>query len=152
MKSKIVPLIAVLLVVAVAGFLYLNQKELDKEASLLSAEAQFLQAEMYEQGWGRPKDTPEAIRWYEYAADNGNAEAQFRLGNLYYEGVRVPQDLHKALDWYLQAANNGYVDAEYRVGLMYKNGEGVPKDRVEAEKWLSMARQQGKDKNQSSSG
>jgi len=152
MKSKIVPLIAVLLVVAVAGFLYLDQKQLDKEASLLSAEAQFLQGEMYEKGWGRPKNTPDAIRWYEYAADNGYAEAQFRLGNLYYEGARVQQDLHEAMKWYLLAANNGHVDAEYRVGLMYQNGEGVPQDRVEAEKWISMAREQGKDKDQTSSG
>jgi len=152
MNSKIVPLIAVVLVVAAAGFLFRNQMMLDKEASLLSPEAQFLQGEMYEMGWGRPKDTPEAISWYLRAANNDHAEAQFRLASLYYAGVRVEQDLHEAAKWYLQAANNGHVEAEYRLGLMYQHGEGVPKDREEAEKWLSLAREQGHDKARPASG
>ena len=146
MSSKIIPLIGVLLVAAVAGYLYQNQIMFDKEAALLTSEAQFRQGQMYEEGWGRPKDTGEAIRWYRHAAINDHAQAQFNLANLYYAGERVEQDLHKALKWYLAAANNGHVEAEYRVGWMYQHGEGVPVDRVEAEKWFSMAREQGHDK------
>jgi TPR repeat protein len=152
MNSKVIPLIGVMLIIAVAGFLYKNQMQLDQEARLLSPEAQFSQGEMYEMGWGRPKDTPETIRWYKLAANGGHAEAQFRLANLYYKGVRVEQDFNEAANWYLQAANNGHVEAEYRLGFMYQNGEGVPKDRVEAEKWLTLAREQSEDKTPPNSG
>ena len=152
MNSKIVPLIAVVLVVAVAGFLIKNQSLIDQKARQFAPEVQFAQGEMYEKGWGRPKDTSAAIRWYSYAADNGYAEAQFRLASMYYAGVRVEQDLHEAAKWYLLAANNGHVEAEYRLGLMYQNGEGVPQDRVEAEKWMSLAREQGHDLAQQTSG
>lgn len=152
MNSKFVPLIGLVLVAVAAGFLFKHQVQVDKEASLLSPEAQFRQGEMFEMGWGRPKDTPEAIAWYVRAANNGHAEAQFALANLYYAGERVQQDLKEAAKWYLQAANNGHVEAEYRMGYMYQNGEGVPKDRVEAEKWLSMAREQGHDKVSPTSG
>ncbi len=146
MNSKFVPLAIVVLIVAVAGFLLQNQFSTDKEARLLSPEAQFTQGEMFENGWGRPKNTQETLYWYQLAADNDYAEAQYRLANLYYEGTRVEQDFNKAIEWYLRAANNGHVDAEYQLGRMYQLGEGVEVDRVEAEKWFSMARQQGHDK------
>jgi len=146
MNSKIIALIGLVLIVAVAGYLFQDDLLVDREASLLSAEAQFAQGELFENGWGRPKDTREAIRYYELASQNDHAEAQFRLANLYYTGERVQQDLHKALDYYLQAAKNGHVEAEYQLGWMYQRGEGVDVDRVEAEKWFSLAREQGHDK------
>lgn len=146
MNSKLVPLLGLVLIVVVAGFLFRNQLLIDQEADLLAPDVQFTQGEMYERGWGRPKNTGEAIKWYQRAAKNDHAEAQYRLASLYYEGTRVEQDLQVALKWYLQAANNGHVDAEYRLGWMYQNGEGVSVDRVEAEKWFSHAREQGHEK------
>lgn len=141
MSSKMVPLVIVILIVAVAGYFVSDQMAFDEQAELLSADAQFRQGQMYEEGWGRPKDTQAAIDWYERAAANAHAEAQFRLGNLYYDGKRVQQDLHEAMKWYFMAANNGHHEAEYRLGVMYQNGEGVPINRLEAEKWFAASRQ-----------
>jgi len=146
MNSKFVPLFGLVLIVAAVGFLFRDQFLVDREAGLLSPEAQFRQGEMNELGWGRPKNTDEAIRWYLRAANREHADAQYRLANLYYEGTRVQQDLDMALKWFLRAANNGNVDAEYQLGWMYQRGEGVEADRVEAEKWFSLAREQGHDK------
>jgi TPR repeat protein len=152
MNSKVVPLLGLVLIVAVAGFLFRNQLLMDQEAGLLSPEVQFRQGEMYERGWGRPTNTKETIKWYQRAAKNGHAEAQYRLAILYYEGERVEQDFTVAMQWFMQAANNGHVDAEYRLGWMYQNGEGVLADRVEAEKWFSNAREHGHESTTSASG
>ncbi len=146
MKYKKVLLVGLVIVAAAAVYQYKDQLFVDREASLLSPEAQFRQGEMSENGWGRPKNTNEAIDWYELAAANDYAEAQYRLGELYHSGQRVQQDFKKAMKYYMQAANNGNVDAEYQLGVMYQRGEGVEVDRVEAEKWFSMAREQGHQK------
>jgi TPR repeat protein len=105
--------------------------------------AQIKLGEMYQAGFGVPKDLKEAIRWYRLAADQGNANAQFTLGRMYGTGIRVPKDLKEAIRWYRLAADQGNANAQFKLGLMYASGDGVPKDLKEAIRWYRLAADQG---------
>jgi len=99
--------------------------------------------EMYENGWGREKDSNEAFRLYQLAANQRHVEAQFRLGLFYYDGVAVTQDHAEALKWFLAAAKKGHVDAQINAAKMYLLGEGAAKDDAEAIRWYEAAAAQG---------
>jgi hypothetical protein len=53
---------------------------------------------------GVPKDSQEAVRSWQRAAEQGDAEGQYNLGLLYDKGQGVPQDFIRAYMWYHLAA------------------------------------------------
>jgi hypothetical protein len=69
------------------------------------AESQFSLGDMYENGWGVPKDPSEAAKWYRRAAAQGEPHAQFSLGFMYRKGTGVPEDLVLAHMWLNVAAS-----------------------------------------------
>ena len=60
------------------------------------ASAQYRLGLMYDNGWGVPKDSVTAVKWFRKAAEQGHADAQWRLGMSYANGEGVPKDFVKA--------------------------------------------------------
>ncbi len=59
---------------------------------------------MYENGFGVPKDTQEALRLYLKSAEGGDPESQALLGDMYENGRIVSKDMNEAIKWYKLSA------------------------------------------------
>jgi TPR repeat protein len=66
---------------------------------------------MYDNGYGVPQDYKTAMKWYRFAAEQGNAFAQSNLGGMYGNGTGVLQDYVRAYMWWNIAASSGDKDA-----------------------------------------
>jgi len=66
---------------------------------------------MYDKGLGVPQDYKTAVKWYRFAAKQGDANAQFNLGVMYGMGMGVTKDYVYALMWWNIAASSGNKDA-----------------------------------------
>jgi len=97
-----------------------------------NARAQYWLADMYEFGYGVPKDIPEALNWMKKAADQGLATAQGRLGEIYFAGNETIQDFKAAREWLQKAADQKNAVAQRRLGQMEEQGLGAPADPVRA--------------------
>ena len=91
----------------------------------------------------RDGDYASAVRWYTFAADEGNAAAQYNLGVIYENGSGVAQQYKTAVQWYTLAADQGYVEAQYNLGVIYENGSGVAQQYDTALRWYTLASAQG---------
>lgn len=91
----------------------------------------------------RAKDYPEAVRWYQMAAEQGHASAQYNLGHAYEYGKGVPRDYNAAVNWYRKAAEQGHAGAQNNLGYAYEYRKGVPKDYNTAISWYCKAAEQG---------
>ena len=88
--------------------------------------------------------TPEQVKEYRQAAEQGDATYQYLLGASYdYGWGGVPEDDTEAVKWYRKAAEQGDADAQYNLGLMYANGHGVPQDDTLSYMWWNLAAAQG---------
>ena len=105
--------------------------------------AQYILGFLYENGLGVNKDTNEAIKWYEKAAENGLSDAMFNLGFIYHDGEGVDVNYPLAMEWWKKAAERGESAAMYNVGVMYELGDGVPADPVEALNWYRQSANRG---------
>ena len=73
------------------------------------------------------KSVPDAIRFFELAAQNGSEYAEYQLGKLYLFGQEVERDLSLALRWLDAAADHGNPYAaqllnSYRAGHSWRCG------------------------------
>jgi TPR repeat protein len=91
---------------------------------------QYAMGVMAENGFGMPKDLPQAAAWYRKAAEQGNTDAQFNLGAMYEHGIGMPVNHAQAARWYRPAAESGDIDALSNLGVLYATGRGVPQDKV----------------------
>jgi uncharacterized protein len=87
--------------------------------------------------------TPEEMKEWRQAAEQGDAQAQMNLGLAYDFGNSVPEDDTEAVKWYRKAAEQGLAIAQFSLGNMYSIGTGVPEDDAEAVKWYRKAAEQG---------
>ena len=79
---------------------------------------------LYSQGTDRQPDYPQAVYWYEKAADAGIDAAMNNLGELYAQGLGVERDLDKAMELYRRASERGNAMAYYNMGwYMEQAGE-----------------------------
>lgn len=62
---------------------------------------------------------PEALRWYQAAADQGHAMSKMVLAELYETGRGVPRDLQRAIRMYEPLAEAGSTEARYRLAQIY---------------------------------
>jgi TPR repeat protein len=85
------------------------------------------------------KDSPEAVKWFRKAAEQGLPLGECALGTCYADGDGVAQDIAEAVKWWRKATEKGDAEAQNNLGFSYYKGEGMAKDYVEAYKWFSLA-------------
>ena len=117
---------------------------LKKSANLGYAPAQFYLAKLYEGGEaGLRRDSVEARRWTERAAQGGDKKAMHNLALYYFEGTGGPKDTTTAAQWFRRAADLGLTDSQYNLGRLYEEGFGVAQNPAEAYKWYLIAARSG---------
>lgn len=104
-----------------------------------NAEAQYKVGEMYELGKSVPKDIPNALIWYEKAADQGHTKAGYKILYLEIQANGLNDFSKTQLGVLRQEAASGNPDAQYFLGKMYATGVGVPKSLNNALTWLNKA-------------
>ena len=95
--------------------------------------------QMYEQGWGVPRNYNKAIDLYRRSANLGFVFSMINLGAMYYQGLGVMQDYNIAIEWYRKAADLENTDAMITLGTMYYQGLGVIQDHNNAVEWYEKA-------------
>jgi TPR repeat protein len=88
---------------------------------------------------GLQKDSEEAVKWFEKAADRGNLTGLFFLAEAYRKGTGVPLDYKKALELYEKGADRGDWEAAQAISHMYSNGEAGEKNKDLADRWFRKA-------------
>jgi TPR repeat protein len=152
---------------------YGSLQDLKAAAEHGDVDASYILGTAYMNGTSVPKDTNEALKWYDVAADGGNSDAETQLGEL-----ACPQQIlntscepHKAYAYFYLGAINGnsyaknkleiiknisspaqIAAAEAAIGASYYWGKGVRQNYTEAEKWYRMAAEKGNARAQSDLG
>jgi TPR repeat protein len=91
----------------------------------------------------RSNDYAGAMRWYRFAADQGDPLAQAEVGYFYHHGLGVAQDYAEAMRWYRRAADQGNALAQHQIGYLYEHGLGVGQDYDQAIHCFGLAADQG---------
>ena len=97
----------------------------------------------YAEGRGVPQSMPEAVRWFERAADAGFAPAQFRLASLNEKGDGMKKDVQAARRLYLAAAGKGHAKAMHNLAVLYAEGIDGKPDYKAASEWFRKAASYG---------
>lgn len=112
---------------------------LKKKAEAGDAVAQRTLGFIYVNGFGVPKDSAEALKWYRLAAWQGNADAQFNLGLMYAKGEGIEKDLVQAHFWINEAAHEN-ADAKKSLALVEAQMTGAQiSEAIEKEKRFNQA-------------
>ena len=85
------------------------------------------------------RDSSEATRWFQRAAEQDHVEAQVHLAEAYYHGVGVGRDHEEAAYWLRAAADLGHDHAGLRLGMMYADAEAEINIDPEARERLETA-------------
>lgn len=89
------------------------------------------------------KDFPNALQFFQKAADLGIADAACGLAVMYEEGEGVSVNYPKAMQLYLEAAHEGHAGAMNNLGVMYEKGMGVVPNNMEAMEWYKKGAKAG---------
>ncbi len=84
---------------------------------------------------------PQAVAYYEQAAQQGHVKSQLNLGMLYLRGEVIEQDMPNAVKWLSLAASNNNSEAQGYLAELYQQGAGVEQNTVKAAMWLTLATQ-----------
>ncbi|PSR53963.1 hypothetical protein AHMF7605_10750 [Adhaeribacter arboris] len=109
----------------------------------LSGEQCFRLGRIYQNGQGVSQNYPEALRWYQKAAEKGHALAMNDLGYMHKAGQGVTPNFTEAMAWYQKAAAKGEARAMNNMGFMYRNGLGVAHNDSVALNWYLKAAEKG---------
>jgi TPR repeat protein len=86
------------------------------------------------------KGTPEEVRWWCKAADDGDVDAMILVAESYRDGnVGLPKNEDEALRWYRRAADAGNARGMFGVGVCYQKGFGAGTDIHQAIAWYRKA-------------
>lgn len=99
--------------------------------------------EVYYHGMGVYRNSPEAVKWFRWAARRGFAKAQCWLGYCCIQERGIKKDMAQGVRWLQEAAKQGQVTAEYNLGVCFEGGLGISKDTNEMIKWYRKAANQG---------
>lgn len=99
--------------------------------------------EAYLVGRGVEPDRPEAFKWFERAATNGDARGQVYVAEKYLSFSTNEAGQKLAFQWLQKAANQWYLQAQFLVALNCAAGIGTKKDIIESYKWAKLAASQG---------
>lgn len=94
-------------------------------------------------GWGMPKNSEEAVKWWRKSAALGDANAMVSLGIAYARGDGVPKDREVAVRWFRKASELGDSGAMACLGASYRNGTGIAKDEAVAVEWYRKSAARG---------
>ena len=110
-----------------------------------NADMQYLAAENFRTGFGGGVEEPEAVYWYQAAAEQGHIGAQSILAEILEQGWGgTNPNLVEAVRWYRSAAEGGSVTAQYNLALILRDGgPGIIADVVGAARWMDAAAEQG---------
>lgn len=89
------------------------------------------------------KVSPQEIKMFQKAAEQGDAVAQTMYGELLWQGNGMKQNTREAAKWFQKAAEQGNVDAQNDLGTCYRDGVGVKQDYQQAVKWFRKSAAQG---------
>ena len=92
-----------------------------------------------EQGILTQRDLPNAIKYFEKAAEADVGAAWNELGTFYYTGNEVEASLEKALFCFQKAEEQEYPLAFCNLGILYERGEGVEKNPEKALEYYQKA-------------
>lgn len=81
---------------------------------------------------------PQAVKWYERAAAQGNTQASLKLGYMYSKNTTL-LNFEEAVKWFAHSANLGNGEAQKELGDLYAKGIEISPDYKEAFYWYSMA-------------
>jgi len=103
-----------------------------KKADKGDAQSQYLLSEMLMQGMGVEKDTTQAIKWAQKAAELGQAEAQLIMAkHLMTEGKTS-----EAINWAKKASQQGLIPAGYAYAAMLANTSVNEAQARDTWRWL----------------
>ena len=100
---------------------------------------------MYPAGPDVPKDSQEAVKSWQLAAEQGDAEGQYNLGLMYDKGQGVLQDFIRAYMWYHLAAEALSGD-DAMVAIKLRDRVASRMSAAQIAKALEMARRCGQSK------
>jgi len=86
-------------------------------------------------GAGMTQDRNLAVRYFSFAAEQGDTVAQYYLGSIYQDEFGLLQ--------LQRSARAGFAPAQVDLGLRYHAGHGVPKDLEQAAYWYGRAADAG---------
>lgn len=136
MKKKLILTFALLLMVALAG--YMATIEIGARRGMPVAQGEL--GRWYDQGlWLHFKNQEKALYWYEKSAKADYHKAQFNLGLLMQEQGRF----ERAAYWYARAAIQGFASAQYNLAVLFQEGKGVTKNLKTANLLFEKAALQG---------
>jgi len=105
--------------------------------------AQFTLAYLLYSGSGTARNLPQAVTWYQRAAEAAHADSQYNLGYLHLSGEGVPEDSALARKWFLAAAAQNHALAAYELGRMAIQGIGGRQNLRAALRWYAQASELG---------
>src|SRR3990167_6243470 len=116
-----------------------------KQAAHESNHAIFLQALLYDKGYGVKKDAAMAFLLMREAAAKSHGRATYEVGKRFKVGKGITQNHENAFVWLQRAAGSPYyeVDAMYALGEMYEQGCGTKQDLAAAKLWYERAAKKG---------
>ena len=114
-------------------------EELLKRAEAKDRDAEYDVSGRYALGDGVTRNTEEARKWLERAAEHGSVVAEYDLGMAFYEGTGGLQDYERGISLIRKAAEGGHARAQSSLGMMYRSGTGLKVDQVRAYMWLNLA-------------
>jgi hypothetical protein len=124
-------------------------QELQNEASVNNAKAQFNLAFCYAKEYGVAHNKVKVLELLEKAASNGLSDALYMLGCLYANGYHGAKDFDKAVEWLKKGEEKNNADAQNALGSFYENGYFYEKNLVEAFRYYEKAAKQKHSQGQS---
>lgn len=92
-------------------------------------------------GAGEIRSNPDAMRWYQQAANRGFPLAQVRIGEMYYESRGVDRNVAESKRWLEMAAAQGLERAKINLLQLKMQGPTTPLDPKElSEAWQGFLR------------
>lgn len=119
-----------------------------RQAARQHHQATYLQAWLYDYGYGVPQNSDMAFLFMREAAARGNALATYEVGRRFLHGIGVEANADNARQWLTLAAGSPhYISAAmFELGWMYDEGSGVERDADLAMTWYMKAANKGHEK------
>ena len=115
-----------------------------KKAKKGDAMSQCFMGDFYAEEQTEHTDYEEAVRWYSFAARQGNFKAKLQMGRIFdSEKLEGKNTKPYGFRYFKELAEEGYPTAQCIMGMKYYFGDGVEKDTVKGVQWLKKAGYQG---------